>query len=86
MARISPRPASTKTKHALGRTTDRAPHHRALDVEKGTVYTPRELQKLRATQKSLRDAVTSLLPRLEGKKLARPSVSSFEADYTNDGE
>ena len=84
MTRISPRPASTKAKRTHGRTTDRPPHHRALDVEKGTIYTPREVKKLRAAQKNIKDAVASLLPRVEGKKLVS-TVSSSDVDFEDFG-
>ena len=86
MARTSPRPASTKVKRALGRTTDRPPHHRAIDVEKGTLHTPREVKKLRASEKGLRDAIDALLPRLEGRKLVSPSVPSSDTDYEDYGD
>lgn len=81
MARASPRVASTKTKRTVGRITDRPIHHRELDVEKGTLFSPRDARKVNRIRKNIKNSIDDLVPRLNGKKLSTPSVSSSGTDF-----
>ena len=86
MVGISPRVSATKTKRTVGRITDRPIHHREIDVEKGTLLSPRDVRKVHKIQKSLKDSVDALVPRLKGKRIMTPSVSSSDAEMRESSE
>lgn len=86
MARASPRASATKTKRTIGRITDRPIHHRELDVEKGTLLSPRDTRKVNQIRKSLRNTVDDLVPRLSEKKLRGSSVPSSDTGFAESSE